>query len=1354
MENKIAIVGMSMRCAEAQNIQMLHNNLIHKVDSVKPISEERIKSTSIDKNRSLRQIGYIEDIDKFDYRLFGLSKAEASVMDPHHRLLLEVVYEAINNSGYSIDYFDGSESSVYLTDINPEYYKLADKFEDIMIAGNSPAFSAARVARHFNLLGNAMVIDTACSSSLVALHTACNELILGQADYAFVGGANLNFFPYCDKEAETSIWSSDGKSRAFSEQADGMSCGETVACLILKRLPEAISDKDNIHAVVLASAVNNNANRSASPSAPDSISQANVITSAWENAGINPCDIGFIEAHGSGTKLGDTLEVEGLTIAFNKFTNARQICPISTIKSNIGHSYSVSGIAGVIKAVLSLKNGIIYPSLHVNELNHMIDFENSAVYIETKEKEWKSQEGKKRIAAVTSLGASGTNCHVVLQEAPKKKEEYANFENNIIALSNMTETGLHDTVKFLIQYLDNKKEQDGLYEISCNLNIGRHHYSKRAAFVAKSCGQLKELLLQYLRLEKVEDMSKRGKRFYVLCDVRVNQQQLEYCAKEAPQFARYYKECLETNKRKVFNEQESSFIFVYAMAKMLQTIGISMSDCICIGVGRLVMNVIQQQKSLGEALEESLTYVNNESKIVKDKFRQLLMNRNSKDFYIFTFLSSENFYTKSLQQLVKQDNIAEIMTINDNFSILSFVARLYEQGANIEWHKWYDIEKYQHIELPGYVFSKERCWIREGTWIEKNDVVQAEDMILSKELNVVEQYVLDSWRRVIGYNQLDITKNFFECGGDSLKATNVIRDIEKNLGVQLDFEDVFDFPTVESLSQYILENIDLVHKIMLIFKNILKVDELDGTDSFFDLGGHSLMANQLLVQLQRQIGIALDFEDVFNHPSAQELAEYIENSASKKNIYSRCPIEKAPEMEYYSMSEVQKQLWVMSKLKNGSSAYNSPFSLTVAGKVDENLFKGSVLELVKRHESLRTIFVEKEGEVYQHVISTQNFVTNIEIEEVLLKEQAVDVMLADMQKEFDLEKGPLFRCKLIYFSEGTIIYFNIHHIIFDGWSSKVFLNDFIQIYDMLFENKDISLTELEIQYKDYSEWQNLMLDKGLLKEAQEYWLEVFRQKVKPINLCIAKRRPMERRFVGDKITKIIGCSNMVKIKEFCNTKSITLYMYLLAALNTLIYLYSGEKDIVIGTPIAGRNQAALENQIGYYANTIAIRNYVEKEEKTSNLLTRVKSNVLNAFKYQDYPFARLVSETTNKREGDRNSLFDIMMVLQNTDMIVNQNLEIGSMKIIETRDLGISSLFDLHIEFQENECGMEMSINYDVDLFQQNDVKNFADDFIQIVNELMDDEIKIKDISLRNLTNNKGISNWEMDNLLEVLNDV
>lgn len=1360
MEKDIAIVGMALRCADADNIFELAENLYNKADAVRPLSEKRIKDTTLDASRPLRNLGALEDVDKFDYRFFNISYAEAVNMDPNQRLLLEVVYEAIENSGYSADYFYGKNAAVFLSDVNPEYYKLSDSFDDTMIAGNSPAFAAARIARQFNLTGNALVLDTACSSSLVAVHLACNELIMGECDYAFVGGSNLNFMPYADKKMEYSIWSSDGKSRAFSEQADGMSCGEMVSCIILKPLGKALEDGDHISAVIKSTAVNNNANRSSSPSAPDSISQAAVLKKAWEKANIDPTNIGYIEAHGSGTKLGDSLEVEGLTAAFRDYTEEKGFCSLSTVKSNIGHGYGCAGLAGLIKAALSLRHKYLYPTIHVDELNTMIDFSNSAVYVETEGRPWLVGSSQSRIAGVTSLGASGTNVHVILEEAPElpATESIDPEENHIITISSATPSGLEKTLNKYLKFL-NTTDDKQLGNISFTQNTGRRHYQYRVAFTISSLEEFREKLTE--RLEgsfSPSDLNKnKRKLIYIFSDYAFTESQVVAICKQSHTFRTYVEACTEAADE--LTGYGWCFVFEYAMYHLLQEHGVQPDQFLCEGIGKIVAQVLQQKISLREGLLLSQQYNKEAFANIESRVSQLL-NKFSPDEYAFLSMS----YPEEISEAIAAHNregltLIQLEQYKEDQALHQYLINIYLSFERFDWNAWYKDKKYHRVELPGYSFEKNRLWIRETPWIEDSEKGMestADNQELFNKLNVIEKKIVEIWEGLFERKITSLEDDFFEIGGDSLKATQVISELQQFADVDLDFEDIFDFPTITELSGYVTSQMSLERQIMLIFAEVLKSGNIDAMDSFFDLGGHSLMANQLLVRMRAQFEIALNFEDVYNNPSAYELARFIQAKKDSNvagtpwDIVPLQPI--APQDQYYA-SDAQKQMWIMSRVDKANTAYNSPFKLTLQGEVKHECLTKAIYALMERHESLRTVFMQREGELYQIVQETSQFSVPIQQYQGISAYEAESIILQDINTPFDLEKGPLFRVIVFYIGEQTLLYFNIHHIIHDGWSSKVFLNDFITIYNAFYYNKENPLAPLSIQYKDYAEWQRKILADSSITAVEEYWKRQLMPESIPLDLTIAMPRNGARKFSGDRISVIYSPEQMQRIESLCQEQKITMYMFYLTALNILLYKYSGSTDLSVGSPVAGRNLELLEDQIGYYANTVVLRTKNLHKMTIHECIQNVKDTTLGAFSNQMYPFDKLIQLLNITRNVDRNPLFDVMLVLQNTSMVSNHELHLSGAKLCGIDDLGVTSLFDLHFEIADAENGTRFSITYNIELFEQQDIQGMMEDFHCVMELICDDQsVPIRDIQLQHANQHLGgMTKWELDDLLNQL---
>lgn len=514
----IAIIGISANMPMACDYRKYWGNIIGKKDCVREIPKSRLKdikefSKILNKNEDgLKYIkaSFIDDVDKFDYEFFKLNFLEGKLMDPHQRLFLQTAFEAIEDSGYGGDYLKGSNTGVFVGNSELLSYKYFDlvksirpKDVGISTIGNIPSIISSRISYLLDLKGPSLLMDTACSSSLVALHTACVAIHNGDCNLALVGGVHLMLLPIAD-ELSIGIESSSSTTNSFDDNSDGTGTGEGVCAILIKPLAEAIEDNDNIYAVIKGSSINQDGN-SIGITAPNAKSQEDVIIKAWEKAGINPEEIDYIEAHGTGTQLGDTIEAEALTKAFKHYTDKKQFCAISSVKSNIGHLLDTSGVASIVKAALALKYKIIPPSINFTIPNREINFEESALYVNESIKKWKKCQGI-RTCGISSFGMSGTNCHVVLQEyinTNKAKDySYINSEYNIFTVSAKTEKSLEELVNKYIDFFDNNKELN-IEDVSYTVNTGRGKYKYRLCMVVKDMVDLRIKLTKFLNCKKI-----------------------------------------------------------------------------------------------------------------------------------------------------------------------------------------------------------------------------------------------------------------------------------------------------------------------------------------------------------------------------------------------------------------------------------------------------------------------------------------------------------------------------------------------------------------------------------------------------------------------------------------------------------------------------------------------------------------------------------------------------------------------------------------------------------------------------------------------------------------------------------
>ena len=502
----VAIIGMSGRFGAAENLSQYWEYIKDGKDLITDLSENRQNDCMHYANKFSNKKGnteylkgaFLNELDKFDNDFFNISPREASLMDPNQRLFLENAWEAIEDAGYCRKRIMGSKTGVYIgySGSKPTYETLLWESEASLapesLAGNVNSMLASRIAYILDLKGPCMLVDTACSSSLMAVHLACQAIRNGECHMALAGGIKTLLLPMKTDDSENvGIASSDGKARTFDDSSDGTGIGEGAAAVLLKPLEQALNDKDHIYAVIKGSAANNDGS-SIGITAPNSLAQRDAIVKAWEDSGINPETLSYIEAHGTGTKLGDPIELDGIKRAFKKYTNKKQFCAIGSVKSNIGHLDNMAGIAGLIKAVLCIQHGQIPPSLHFKRPNRKIMFEDSPVYVNDRLHEWETV-GYPRRCGISSFGISGTNCHMILEEVPdsKGKLEKPQSKLQVLTLSAKNENSLHSLLKNFDEYL--KKNKEVLIEDICfTQNTGRMHYPLRMALILENRRDMEE----------------------------------------------------------------------------------------------------------------------------------------------------------------------------------------------------------------------------------------------------------------------------------------------------------------------------------------------------------------------------------------------------------------------------------------------------------------------------------------------------------------------------------------------------------------------------------------------------------------------------------------------------------------------------------------------------------------------------------------------------------------------------------------------------------------------------------------------------------------------------------------------
>ncbi|UAW64836.1 SDR family NAD(P)-dependent oxidoreductase [Mycoavidus sp. HKI] len=505
----VAIVGMSGAFPKSKNLEEFWDNLVQGRDCVSevpaqrwPIEEYYDPRPAIPGRTYSKWMGVLEEAECFDPLFFNISPAEAQWMDPQQRLFLEHSWNCIEAAGINPQTLSNSRCGVYVGCGASDYGRVGDGSELTAqgLLGSASSILSARIAYFLNLKGPCLAIDTACSSSLVAIAEACDSLMLRQSDLVLAGGVCVLAGP--DMHIMTSsagMLSKVGRCFTFDARADGFVPGEGVGVLLLKRLTDAVRDQDLIHGVLRGWGVNQDG-RTNGITAPSVSSQITLQKQVYERFGINPETISLIEAHGTGTALGDPIEVEALTESFRPYTAKQGYCALGSVKSNIGHLLTAAGVSGVIKVLLALRHRMLPPTINFSTLNERIAVDGSPFYINTASTPWPADEGQRRRAAVSSFGFSGTNAHLVLEDYPSSVDmRWAeNPQQVLIVLSAKTAERLQAYAAKMKAWAEGETELD-LAALAYTLQTGREAMIHRLALVTESRAQMLDALDKFTR---------------------------------------------------------------------------------------------------------------------------------------------------------------------------------------------------------------------------------------------------------------------------------------------------------------------------------------------------------------------------------------------------------------------------------------------------------------------------------------------------------------------------------------------------------------------------------------------------------------------------------------------------------------------------------------------------------------------------------------------------------------------------------------------------------------------------------------------------------------------------------------
>lgn len=804
ISNDIAIIGMNGRFPGAKNTDEFWKNLYNGVESVRFFSRDELIKMGIDEHlldnpRFVPADAILEDMDKFDAEFFDYSAREAEIMDPQHRMFLESAWELMEQAGYCADHYAGkiavyagANLSGYMVRnlySNPGLVEKLGTFK-IMIA-NGQDFLATKVSYKMDFTGPSVNVNTLCSSSMVALHYACQELLSYGSDIAIAGGVS---FQVSRNEAffyqEGGIGSADGHCRAFDVNANGTVSGSGLAMVVLKRMEDAIRDGDQIYAVVKGTGINNDGSNKNSFTAPNVDGQAECIAQAIAMSGVDPETVSYIDAHGTGTNLGDPIEIAALTKAYRAYTDKKQFCAIGSAKTNIGHLVNAGGMASLVKTVLALNHKVIPASLNFSEPNPKIDFLNSPFYVNAKRRPWECEEGKRRRGGVSSFGIGGTNVHAILEEAPQVlPSKVSNRPCQMICLSAKTETALLKMTENLLKYLKQNPNVN-LADVAFTFQVGRRQFNHKKVIIAANVNEAIEALEQndpscvVTNHEKPKDMQ----AVVILEEGGAYEESAKKLCEIEPVFCEAYQSLGEIQWK-----EQAMFAYFYAMIQLLKSYQI------------VVAGYIASENSMYAVAcfdgiitkEQAMDYLNKGTHIQEsgiDRTKLSLMTKESvtSDSSLYAFPMASTY-----RELVME------------------LANYWMSWGRIDWNAFYEgcKEQRHRIKLPTYPFERQRYWIEPGK-VGTNETEVSVDSLKKKPRpqmdtpyvaprDEIEEAIAHKWEEVLGFEQVGIHDNFFELGGHSLIAAAVANDLGKKFDVQIPMRTLFEATTISEIAELI-----------------------------------------------------------------------------------------------------------------------------------------------------------------------------------------------------------------------------------------------------------------------------------------------------------------------------------------------------------------------------------------------------------------------------------------------------------------------------------------------------------------------------------------------------------------------
>ncbi|MFE2228298.1 type I polyketide synthase [Streptomyces kronopolitis] len=791
IDTHLAVVGMACRLPGADSPDAFWENLVGGVDSIRPIPVEERRSWGEDAawSKDPRHValhGLVDGVGDFDAEFFGYTLRDAAVLNPQHQMFLECGWEALERAGYHPGDVPGPVG-VYAGAGRNGYGRIVLERPDLLpgvdamaaTIANEPEHLSTQLSYRLGLTGPSVTVQTACSSSLVAVHEAGRALLAGDCDMALAGGISLRLPRTGYRYQEGGTLSPDGHCRTFSADAQGIVGGDGAGIVVLRRLQDALDDGDTVHAVLIGSAVNNDGRERAGYTAPGMRGQTEVIRLAHAAAGVTADSIGYVEAHGTGTPVGDPIEVAALTAAFSTPAARPGSVLLGAVKTNIGHTDTAAGVAGLIKAVLALEHRFVPGNLHFKEPNPRIDFASGPFLLPTTGVDWHTADDRPRRAGVSSFGIGGTNAHAVLEEVPPRLPASDDtWPVHLLPLSARTPSALDAMSARLAAHLARHPDQP-LADVAHTLQTGRHTFAYRHYVVCADHESARAALASAPSAGRGAVAAAEAPVVFRLPDTGVPAGgPIAELAAVLPVFRTAAEDCAAALSGQD-TESAALFTLQYALAELWQDWGVRPHSWQAGRVGELVVACRSGALDLATAA-------------------RLLGGEEGRTEPVEALNRPEpaDALVVDLPATGPDGGVAE----GGVAAVLAAAGRLWQAGVPVNWRAMARGTSRRRVPLPTYPFERRHHAIRPAAPLPAGPTAAAGDEPVPEpeRPESVAERLTGLFRQVLG--SADDTADFFELGGDSLAAVQLITLIEETFGVTPPVDAVFDAPAVADLA--------------------------------------------------------------------------------------------------------------------------------------------------------------------------------------------------------------------------------------------------------------------------------------------------------------------------------------------------------------------------------------------------------------------------------------------------------------------------------------------------------------------------------------------------------------------------